>query len=243
MADIGDILCPLVRTARPPISLARFKEGPSIYKVWVRFIIYIRYCVHSVLCFLRSQLLRISYYSYLTSTIQPNGSGSPTVHLRAILGVITRRFHKIPVSVHTRQATNGSFHTSIKGDDEFERKYKATKTMTLFEVEAVAICRFLRPATNVLGYSVVDQNYPILARLVSDMNRFGEQMAELQICVAKAGGMVHRAHESIKDVHEILKLQVPPQDIQALNALVDGLLAIIEGYCTAMDRAVAAFRH
>ena len=53
-----------------------------------------------------------------------------------------------------------------------------------------------------LGYSVVDQNYPTLAKLVSEMNRYNEQIAELQTCADKAVGMVHRAHESIKDVHE-----------------------------------------
>ncbi|CAD6249987.1 unnamed protein product [Miscanthus lutarioriparius] len=62
--------------------------------------------------------------------------------------------------------------------------------MTLFEAEAVSICRFLRPATHVLGYSVVDQNYPTLAKLVSEMNRYNEQIAELQTCADKAVGML-----------------------------------------------------
>jgi len=97
---------------------------------------------------------------------------------------VDSRFFQVLINI-TRATVDGSFCTCIKGST-FRRKYSPTKTMTLFEAEVVAICRFLRPATHVLGYSVVDQNYPTLAKLVSEMNKYNEQMAELQTCADKA---------------------------------------------------------
>lgn len=52
LADIGDILCPLVCTARPPISLARFKEGSDhlfmrygFVSLYTYVIVFILFCV------------------------------------------------------------------------------------------------------------------------------------------------------------------------------------------------------
>ena len=169
--------------------------------------------------------------------------GYPTVHLRAILDVIVKKFHKTTVSVTTATTADGNLCTTIDGTT-FRRRYKPAKPMLLFEAEAVAICRFVRPVTHVLGYSIVDANYPTLARLVySEMNRYSEEVAELQTCVDKAVGMMHRARESIKDVHEMLTLQAPREDIEDLNDSVGELLTSIKGHCTTVDRALAAFRH
>jgi hypothetical protein len=54
--------------------------------------------------------------------------------------------------------------------------------------------------------------------------------------------MVHRAHESIKDVHELLTLQVPPEDIKELSSSVGELLTCMQGHWTAVDQAFAAFK-
>jgi len=97
--------------------------------------------------------------------------GYPTVHLRAILDVIVKKFHKTTVSVTTATTADGNLCTTIDGTT-FRRRYKPAKPMLLFEAEAVAICRFVRPVTHVLGYSIVDANYPTLARLVSEMNNY-----------------------------------------------------------------------
>ena len=86
-----------------------------------------------------------------------------------------------------------------------------------------------------LGYSVVDQNYPSLARLVTDMNKYNEQLVELRICADKAVGMVHSARETIKDVHEMLTLQVPPEEIKELSSSVGELLICMEGHWTAVN--------
>ena len=54
--------------------------------------------------------------------------------------------------------------------------------------------------------------------------------------------MVHRIHSSIKDVHELLTLQVPPEDIEELSSLVTSLLTSLESHYTAVDQALGAFR-
>lgn len=163
------------------------------------------------------------------------------MHLRTILNVIVGKFDGTMVSISTRERTDGSIRTRIKGST-FYREYIPTKTMTLFEAEAVAICRFLRSMTHVLGYSVVDQNYPSLARLVADMNGYNERMAELRTCVDKAVGMIHSTHESIKDVHEMLTLQVPREEIEELSSSVGDLLSCIEGHWTAVNQVFTAFK-
>lgn len=91
--------------------------------------------------------------------------------------------------ISTRATENGGFSTTIRGSG-FKRVYVPIKTMTMFDAEAVGICRFVRSATHVLGYSVVDSNYPVLARLVSDMNTYSEELAELQTYADKAVGMI-----------------------------------------------------
>lgn len=67
-------------------------------------------------------------------------------------------------------------------------------------------------------------------------------MGELQACVDKAVKMVHQAHESIKDVHELFTLQVPPEDIEELSTSITGLLTSTRSHCTAVDQALETFR-
>lgn len=78
--------------------------------------------------------------------------------------------------------------------------------------------------------------------MVSEINSYGEQMGELQACVDKAVKMVHQAHESIKDVHELFTLQVPPEDIEELSTSITGLLTSTRSHCTAVDQALETFR-
>ncbi|XP_066346837.1 uncharacterized protein [Miscanthus floridulus] len=69
-----------------------------------------------------------------------------------------------------------------------------------------------------------------------------QQMGELQACADKAVKMVHQAHESIKDVHELFTLQVPPEDIEELSTSITGLLTSTRSHCTAVDQALETFR-
>ena len=89
---------------------------------------------------------------------------------------------------------------------------------------------------------IVDQNYPTLARLVFEINSYSEQMAGLHTCAHKTVRMVHQALESIKDVHELLTLQVPPDDIEELSISVSGLLASIQGHCADVDLSFERFK-
>lgn len=50
--------------------------------------------------------------------------------------------------------------------------------------------------------------------------------------------MVHQAHESIKDVHELFMLQVPSEDIEELSTSITGLLTSTRCHCTAVDQAL-----
>ena len=98
---------------------------------------------------------------------------------------MTRRFYETEVSIRTRTTTDRDFCTKIAGTN-FRRRYRSTKPMTVFEAEATA-----RPATHELGFSIVDQNYPTLARLVFEINSYSEQMAGLHTCAHKTVRMVH----------------------------------------------------
>ncbi|XP_066331959.1 uncharacterized protein [Miscanthus floridulus] len=94
LAYMHGIICLVFHKVRLPISLIRFKDGPSIYQV--------------------------------------DAPGYPTVHLRAILDVIVKKFHKTTVSVTTATTADGNLCTTIDGTT-FRRRYKPAKPMPLFE--------------------------------------------------------------------------------------------------------------
>jgi hypothetical protein len=93
----------------------------------------------------------------------------------------------------------------------------------------------------VYGYSVIDRNYPTLARLVSEMNGYTEEISSLRCCADMAVRMVHRTHESIKDAYKTLTVQVPCGDIAGLSSSVHGLLASIQSHSTAVEKSVKVF--
>lgn len=70
------------------------------------------------------------------------------------------------------------FETHITGTT-FRHGYTSTGSTTKFEAEADAIYRHLRGSTNVQGYNIVDRNCPTLARLMSELNSYSEQVNEL----------------------------------------------------------------
>jgi hypothetical protein len=95
----------------------------------------------------------------------------------------------------------------------------------------------------VLGYSVVDQNYPILAKLVSELNKYNEQMAELRTCVDKAVGMVQNAPGRIGDARKMLTLQAPGENTEGLLGSVTELLTCMQAHWKVVDQAFAVFKH
>jgi hypothetical protein len=58
------------------------------------------------------------------------------------------------------------------------------------EAEADAIYRYRRYQTNIVGYNIVDLNYPTLAKLVCEINKYNEEVNELLLCATNAATMI-----------------------------------------------------
>lgn len=67
---------------------------------------------------------------------QMDGPDYPTVHLRAILNEVTKKFRRTTVSVTTEPGPDGNFHTAIEGTT-FKRRYRTTRPMVMFEAEVL----------------------------------------------------------------------------------------------------------
>ncbi|XP_021320326.1 uncharacterized protein LOC110436927 [Sorghum bicolor] len=127
---------------------------------------------------------------------QANTSSCPTAYLRAIVTAVVYRLHRTPSSLTSKRAADGSFHTVISST-LFSKIYRSTQAVTLFEAEAAAIYRYLRCTTNELGYTILDRNYPTLARLLYELNNYNEYMVEMQLCAEKSVEAAHKANEAI----------------------------------------------
>jgi hypothetical protein len=133
MVDIHSIMCPVYHKISPPMSLSKFKDDPLLYQVTAYLFMYVHYIV--LLRQTKYRSAKAFIYHCMLLSNQVGAPGRYMEHLRAILDVMTRRFYETEVSIRTRTTMDGDFCTKIAGTN-FRRRYRSTKPMTVFEVEA-----------------------------------------------------------------------------------------------------------
>ena len=100
----------------------------------------------------------------------------------------------------------------------------------------------LRHKTNVLGYNIVDINYSTLAKLVSEINKYNEEVNELLLCASKAATMIEQVHKDIRKIHRDFLQKIRYSNIIELTTLLNNLLISTETYSKAAKHGLQIFR-
>jgi hypothetical protein len=168
-------------------------------------------------------------------------SANYTQRLKIILNTVVQKIHGASAVLTSETTVTGNFITHISGPNCSEY-YRSSAIISESEAEADAIYRFLRYRTNILGYNIVDINYPTLANLVSDINKFNEEINEFLLCATKAANLIHQVHKDINKMYQDLIQQIPLAEIPELTTPVEDLLNCTQTYSIAADQGINAFR-
>jgi hypothetical protein len=112
-----------------------------------------------------------------------------TAHLKIILDAVVQKIHGTSPTITTEATESGNFITYISARNCNEC-YKSPPMIRKDEAEADAIYRYRRYQTNIVGYNIVDLNYPTLAKLVCEINKYNEEVNELLLCATNAATMI-----------------------------------------------------
>lgn len=103
---------------------------------------------------------------YMTANYQPHTPTTSLAILREILNQVVEKVYRGPPNIQTQTAPDNTIYTQISGR-QFQHTYISKTVATVIEAEANAIYRFLKYISNIRGYTIVDENYPALFRLLS----------------------------------------------------------------------------
>jgi len=113
---------------------------------------------------------------------------------------VTKAVYKTEGIITTTETRTGKFEAYMTLQNS-TRKYDEAPQKTPASIEASAIYYFLRQITNVLGYQIVDLNYPTLAQVMTDLNNLSLHMSVSQCCASNVITDMDQIHRTI---HEIL---------------------------------------
>lgn len=158
LVGVGTIICPLYQDLSSAIDLQSFAKQFSTLPVRNKKLhIYPDRKKKSVFfpIFLPLPL------SLPTSVIvnQEDAPQQYTARLKTIFAAVLQEVHAAVPTIATQATLEGNFITCISGNN-FHHEYRSAATIGLHEAEADSIYQFLRHRTNVLGYNIVDLNYP-----------------------------------------------------------------------------------
>jgi hypothetical protein len=166
-------------------------------------------------------------YSFLH--VQLNTPLVAATLLKNILEAVVYQVYKTTVSISTEVESSAYYSTHISSK-AFHHKYKTAMPVTAEEAEANSIYRFLKYTTNVLGYTIVDENFHVLSRIVSKINSCNILINELQIYVNRAVNMMQQVHKDIIHIYGDMESEVPRTTLGHIHTLVDNLFTSIEHY-------------
>lgn len=110
-------------------------------------------------------------------------------------------------------------------------------------MEAAAIYYSLKRISNVQGYKIVDLNYPTLAKLVSDINRWNVEINILDMSIILAMTQAGQMYQKIDSAHQGLDLQILHNNqSQHLGEVIGKLLETLDQYCTEMNMLSQDFK-
>lgn len=197
---IGSNICPIYDKMASVINLSRFKQKLHTLQVIYTSDKHLPYKIYTYCSSLAAIILR-----FLTTITIWQGSTTPnySTRLKVILSAVVQHLNGAPPTVTSEITSTGNVMTYISGNN-FEKSYKSAPMVPTDEAEATAIYKFLRHKTNVLGYNIVDLNYPTLVNVVSQIDKYNQEVNELLLCARKAAVMIQNVHRSISKAYENL---------------------------------------
>lgn len=173
-------------------------------------------------------------------SMQPHTPTTSLAILREILNQVVEKVYRGPPNIQTQTAPDNTIYTQISGQ-QFQHTYISKTAATLIEAEANAIYRFLKYISNIRGYTIVDENYPALFRLLSMVNSCTAEMDDLQFCAIKAVRIIDKVYTDIKTIHNSLTNQSYHKNKKDLMKSIRRSLKFARKYHRAAHNALQAF--
>lgn len=183
----------------------------------------------------------IIYSSFFLSPKHGPVPATYTTNLKAVLNAVFSHIYQAQPTITTNYTPGGYFQTSIWGPN-YAHSYNAPKSMNLYEAEANAIYDLLKHTTNVLGYTIVDDNYETLNQMVCEINRYNAEINELQTCAEDAQQLTHSISHAIVQSHHQLISHVNIEGLLDLNASMEQLIKPLGQHCGDIVSAYTKFK-
>lgn len=107
---------------------------------------------------------------------------SYATRLRTIHSIATKKIYGVEATITAAETSEGRFEAFMTVG-KIKRRYIEMPLKSATAIETIATYHSLKYITNVLGYKIIDVNYPTLSQLVSAINKQNEDTALLQDCV------------------------------------------------------------
>jgi hypothetical protein len=164
-----------------------------------------------------------------------------TARLKTIHVAATRYAYGSEAAVTTMETPEATFETyiTIKNQTYW---YNEMPLKTAPTIEAIAIYESLRYITNVLGYRIIDINYPTLAAMVSAINKYNKDILLLHSCVNSITGYIESMYEAF--LHLQNKFIVPPyhsNNSAQILQIITQVVAMVEEHRTAITDSFHQF--
>lgn len=170
--------------------------------------------------------------------------------LKVIHAVATKQVYGSEAIITTTETTEGKYEAFLT-IGKVTRKFNEIPLPTPATIEAIVIYQSLRYITNVLGYKIVDLNYPTLSSLISAINKQTTQMSLLQCCASDIQeyteqlydhftGLQHNSAATLNNCDKISHLK---QGIQQLCIIIQDFYNDILKSCNAFTDAKVRYPH
>jgi len=145
---------------------------------------------------------------------------SYTTRLKVIYTVATQAVYKAEATITAIETSTDQFEASVNIQGS-THKYSDVTYTNAASVEAAAIYYSLKHITNILGYQIVDLNYPTLAQLIVSINSLSLHIGLLQCCVSYATADMSQIYESMG--HLLNEYSMTADDIPNTKYLDDAM--------------------
>jgi len=117
----------------------------------------------------------------------------------------------------------------------FTRKYSGGHEKSAASMEADAIFYSLKHISNVLGYRVIDLNYPTLELMVADIDTWNRQINRLQFLQTLIVNQTKQFYEQIEESYQEINFQpLNHHHFQHLTRDMSALFNMCHNYCSSI---------
>lgn len=158
-----------------------------------------------------------------------------------ILSIVTQKIYGAEPQKRTEVVDSTEYVTHITGPG-FKYKYTSTDASTADKTEAKAIYYFLKHVTNVLGYTIVDENYSSLAAVLPEIDWFNAQINQLQLCAEDAVALTHWIHTGLQQNHDQTVIQITDNNLAYIASSAAEIITTVKNQCIIADQALHLFK-